>query len=366
MNIQNQTEKLGRGRALTAAALLCFSAAATLYVSSNSPPLQTNPTLDADRTISDLSHEQTNSHRSLSIGHANGDCMVTYAQLSEIDITQTWQASFPGSGSRMTWSLVEALTGIRTNDDFNSHDRGYSRVVAVKTHYPIKDAKRKFGGLDELFGRAMVILRNPINAIPSYFNLQYEHLNHLPNHSTRGPNEDWLEYRNLYYLDQIQGYEKFVEYWMEKYPDRQNLLLASYEDLTDNYLGPIVTTRIANFLGQSEGVEHIATESIPCVWDTIVNYKNAGPPVVEGTLPENNEVNASPKKNRRRLQQGKTHADPSSLRTGPKVRPYTEENLGLMLAMFQRLMEKYSFDEEFVRIMASYIDTVSNTVPSLE
>ena len=73
----------------------------------------------------------------------------------------------------MTWSLVEALTGIRTNDDYNSHDRGYERVVAVKTHYPVKDARRQFKTLDEKFGRAIVILRNPIQAIPSYFNLQY-------------------------------------------------------------------------------------------------------------------------------------------------------------------------------------------------
>ena len=37
----------------------------------------------------------------------------------------------------------------------------------------MKDARRKYWELDPLFGRAMVILRNPINAIPSYFNLQY-------------------------------------------------------------------------------------------------------------------------------------------------------------------------------------------------
>lgn len=280
----------------------------------------------------------------------------------------------------MTWSLVEALTGIRTTDDFDSHGRGYTRTVAVKTHYPIKNAKRKFGDLDALeFGRAMVVLRNPINAIPSYFNLQYEHLNHLPNHSTRGPNEDWIKYRDNPGYDvsaQLRGYEEFVQYWMEKYPERQSLLLASYEDLTDNYLGPIVAMRIANFLGESEGVEPIATEAIPCVWETIVNYKNLAPsargnfplPPEEDTL--ENEVNVGRKKKRkkktkRRLTGGKTYADPSSLRAGPKDRPYTEQNLAEMLAMFQRLMERYYLDEDFVRIMASYIDTVSNTEPNL-
>ncbi len=48
--------------------------------------------------------------------------------------------------------------------------------MAVKTHYPVKDAQRRFGELDQLFDRAMVVLRNPINAVPSYFNLQYGEL----------------------------------------------------------------------------------------------------------------------------------------------------------------------------------------------
>jgi len=396
--------------------------------------------------------------------------MVTYAKMTSYPIPPVWQASFPGSGARMTWTLVEALTGIRTNNDYDSQGRGYEHVVAVKTHYPVKDARRRFGDLDPLFGRAIVILRNPINAVPSYFNLQYEHLNHLPNHSTRGPNEDWIIYRDdpssgLPY--QIPSYESFVEYWMDKYPEPQQLLMISYEDLTDSRMGPIAAARIASFLGETEGVNPIAAESIPCVWETIVNYKNAAEPTPEmyaeaaavlaetappaldmdfipeaaaplaETAPPAMEVdfirrkkrkNVTPPtpemlaeaaaplaetapppmevdvvqrkksrnvapltpemlaeaaaalaetappamemdfiqgKNRRRLglAQGKTHADPSSLRTGPKVRPYTGQNLADMVAMFQRLVEKYNHDEDFVRIMGSYIETVSNTAP---
>lgn len=88
---------------------------------------------------------------------------------------------------------------------------------------------------------------------------------------------------------------------------------------------------------------------IPCVWETVVNYKNVAPPPDQQTA-------------RRRLS-GKTFADPSSLRTGPKERPYTEQILLEMVATFQRLMEKYSYDQEFVRIMVSYIETVSSTPP---
>lgn len=205
-----------------------------------------------------------------------------------------------------------------------------------------------------------------------------EHLNHLPNHSTRGPNEDWIKYRDdpgYGVSAQIEQYERFVEYWMEKYPDRSQLLMLSYEDLTDGYLGPVVATRIAEFLGQSEGVNPIARESIPCVWETIVNYKNHPPTnprqsrrLLAEDAPQEVGFEVLDASNGGdppvKLKIGKTHADPSSLRTGPKVRPWTEQNLTEMLAMFERLVQKYSFDEDFVRIMANYIETVKKTSPA--
>ena len=196
-----------------------------------------------------------------------------------------------------------------------------------------------------------------------------EQINHLPTHSTRAPNEDWLKYRDHPsdgVLAQIKIYEKFVTYWMEKYADRSNLLLVEYEKLTSNeshkcaveiesnkidrqcMKGPMEAIRIANFLGEQEGVDPIAEESIPCVWEHVVNYKSE------------EEMNAGKRKDGRKLR--KVDGDwVSSVRTGPKVRPYSKELLDEMLALLQRLAEKYSNDEEFVTIMSSYIETVSKT-----
>jgi hypothetical protein len=51
---------------------------------------------------------------------------------------------------------------------------GFENVVAVKTHYPDPHNPNNFDVLDEkYFERAIVILRNPINAIPSEFNQAY-------------------------------------------------------------------------------------------------------------------------------------------------------------------------------------------------
>lgn len=207
--------------------------------------------------------------------------------------------------------------------------------------------------------------------------LSIEHRHGLPNHSTQGPNEDWLEYRDhpdIGVTEQLlgpRGYLRFVEYWMDKYDDRSNLLIISYEDLINNRynMGPITLRRIAHFLGQIEGVEPIADASIPCVWETIVNYKNHPYRTEEElTWRENVSVErkATTRKNRRKLlaikptKDGTIFVDPSSFRTGSKIRPYTEENLANMLAMYQRLAAKYSYDEDLVRIMSMYSENAIN------
>lgn len=215
-----------------------------------------------------------------------------------------------------------------------------------------------------------------------------EHQNHLPNHSTRGPNRDWLEYRNHpgYGMEyQLSKFEEFVTYWMERYPPDNRILLASYEDLTDSFTGPIVATQIAHFLGREEGVEPIEDSAIPCVWETIVNYKNlqiaqlnrgtntadeaAVIELVEGQGPstiagDENLVNIQ-RQNRRSLK-GRTFADPNSQRMGPKVRPYTKQNLSNMHNLFRRLVRRYRHDENFVRIMEGYIKTVEEYIPTAD
>lgn len=80
----------------------------------------------------------------------------------------------------MTWVLVEALTGILANTDYDNHGRGYTNVVAVKTHYPVNNKRRFRRELDPVYfgggdgsGRAVVILRNPKGFIPSMYNFAW-------------------------------------------------------------------------------------------------------------------------------------------------------------------------------------------------
>jgi len=285
-------------------------------------------------------------------------CHINRADVSEIPITPAWQASFPGSGSRMTWSLVQALTGIRTTDDYNSTGLGYENVVTVKTHYPVKNARGRFDRLDAQFGtRAVVVLRNPIFSIPSYFNLMYEHKNNLPNHSTRGPPNAWLKYREHDghgFEVQLPMFEQFVSYWMEKFPDRQNMLLVAYEDLTDDEVGPAMALKIANFLGQTEGVNPVDESTIPCIWYKAV--KQHCLPPCRRRLSERKR----PKRPERKGPPGQ-HSVSSERKGGFKERPYTEQQLVAFQDVFQLLLEKYGvIDEDFARIMSLYHQRASN------
>lgn len=55
---------------------------------------------------------------------------------------------------------------------------GQGKVIAVRTDF--QHSSGKLATWDNDIPRAFVILRNPLHAIPSYFNQVYETSNHLP------------------------------------------------------------------------------------------------------------------------------------------------------------------------------------------
>lgn len=177
---------------------------------------------------------------------------------------------------------------------------------------------------DNEINRALVIIRNPMNAIPSFFNHIYEVKNNLKIHSQRAPVSDWIEWRDRLAEGQIRKYAKFVDYWMERFDKLDgDRIFVSYEVLTDDNEGPDEAIRINNFLARSEGVEPIAAESVPCVWRAVVKYKE--------------QLSAKQENGRRRLDP--QHHD--SQRSGPTERPYTPELLEAMSTMLLGLIQRW-------------------------
>lgn len=281
--------------------------------------------------------------RRLSMAPPDSECKLTWPQPPKGPIQTSYAASYPGCGARMTWSLIEALTGLWTGDDWDNNKRGH-RVVTVKTHYP-HDAGQLVSW-DNRINRALVIIRTPINAIPSFFNHIYEIKNNLAIHSQRAPVNDWIEWRDRLAMVQINRFAKFVDYWMERF-DKNNhdRIIISYETLTDDNTGPDEAMRIANFLSQSEGVDPIDTSKVPCIWKAVVKYKEQ----LKNT------------EKRRRLD---LHHD--SQRSGPTERPYTPELLDAMSKMLLDLIAKWGQRHERLRtVLEGYQQDVSTAYDKL-
>jgi len=106
-----------------------------------------------------------------------------------------FQASFPGSGSEMNRMLVGAVSGVRSASQYKdkispiagrykSEEQLYNFLI-VKTHWPSLGAKPI-----ESFNRAIVLIRDPLDAMPSYINWMYENQERKEdNHSIQAPVE---------------------------------------------------------------------------------------------------------------------------------------------------------------------------------
>ncbi|KAL7463427.1 hypothetical protein ACHAXS_003794 [Conticribra weissflogii] len=230
--------------------------------------------------------ESSSSHRRLSVALPDGGCQITWPEKPAPGTAVTYAASYPGCGARMTWNLVEALTGLWTGDDWNNNGRGRD-VVTVKTHYP--QSNGILVDFNDEIKRAFVVVRNPLKSIPSFFNHIYEMRNHLPVHSQRAPVDEWVKWRDHYLDIEIDEYKKFMFYWMDRYTP-ENRLVITYEGLTDDLIGGEVTKSLARFLGQAEGVNPIAEESVPCVWGVVV--KNKQPTLPPGPAPKPDQAAA--------------------------------------------------------------------------
>ena len=115
-------------------------------------------------TITTSSFSSNNQRRQLSEALPNGGCRLTWPKKPAPGTPITYAASYPGCGARMTWNLVEALTGLETGDDWNNNGRG-SEVVTVKTHYP--QSNGILPEFDDRIHRAFIVIRNPMESIPS-------------------------------------------------------------------------------------------------------------------------------------------------------------------------------------------------------
>ena len=145
-------------------------------------------------------------------------------------------ASYPRSGNSMLRKLLEEITGIHTGSDtrpkraMSEMLRGYGlqgesdvtkKTWVVKSHFPERHGWMKFP-----VKRGILLVRHPINAIDSYFNMQLS-----ANHEMsldESQYERFADIWNEHVLTEAKVWADFHEYWMQQ---KIPLLTVRYEDL---------------------------------------------------------------------------------------------------------------------------------------
>jgi len=346
--------------------------------------------------------------------------------------TSTYAASFPGSGNKLlTKHLVESISGMLVGDastspslermkvqkmDRTGFARGQMEVIALRTYHPHPDpTEGKLSAWDDFLTRAFVVLRNPMYAIPAYFDGMYQTKTHnLPssssssssssnsnndnndnndNNNSEEMDEDtalWIKWRDDQFSIQLQHYRNFVSYWMERYgghDDRR--VFFSYEGLISEDTGVAETMRLASFLEggiranvvdmvlkgtagnkvensdgsgiaiaiddsmYAEALESFATvEEVPCVWKDIVHAT-----ILSSSSLDGGEASSSSATAPRGLG-GLSEGAQSS--TDWRRRPFTPENLVEMSKVLLEMMEMWNEHRRLLSILSGYQQEVTD------
>ena len=273
-----------------------------------------------------------------------------------LDKSAIYAAHFPGSGDKLiTKHLIENTTGLLVGEassspslermkaqhmDRTGFAKGQGEVVVVRTNYPHNS---KLAAWDYDIHGALVVLRNPLTAIPSYFDQLYELNSHVPaGDSSVETTNQFIKWRDNQLSDQLLLWQRFVSFWMQKFDDDKRVFI-SYESLINEVSGPQETVRLTEFLqgsmrasamsispsNQSMIEESIKTfanmDEIYCIWKDMSTLATSH----EGRL---------------------THKD----------RPLTTENLVAISTMLLELINQWSNHHQLVSILSAYNDEVLN------
>lgn len=222
-------------------------------------------------------------------------------------------ASYPGSGTRLQWELVEAITGIVTTDDGFSN--GHHNVIALKTHYPCP-AGRLFPGAEDIL-KAIIFIRHPMEALPAYHDIIYASENNLSiDPSPRAPLDEWITWRDMSFARELETWRKHFTYWMDRFGSL-NRVVIPHEHLTSRKYGPGLVIRMADFLRQGNNdITTADATDIPCIWQKILKK-------VESKGMKGSE------KLRRRLQQQEMLVSPQHPQLDNQVMGMHQLNTGL-------------------------------------
>lgn len=224
----------------------------------------------------------------------NSTCVEPDSVLPKIQTKPIWVASYPGSGAELVRDLITSLTGQPTVDGTLRDKCRQGKVVTCKTHWPTtnqpnihQDPTNNGGGILQKIRRkspysstALVLLRNPATAIPSWYNQIWEARVHAAFHSQQAPEKNWNRFRShpREMQRRLQQWKELILYWA--YSDQYHTeLFVPFESLIDVDEGPAVLGRMAEVLARAKVPLMVPTTTttttstndlVACFWNETV------------------------------------------------------------------------------------------------
>ena len=280
-----------------------------------------------------------------------------------LDKSATYAVSFPGLADKLvTHHLIENITGMLVGEastspslermkaqhmDHSGFARGQGEAIAVRTNYP--HITGTLSAYDYDIHRAIIILHNPITAIPNYFDHLYELNSHVPAGDTSEETINaFVKWRDNQFNDQLELWKQMVNVWLEKYENEEQRIFISYESLVSTQSG-LEVMKLAEFLanGMKASAMEVMPNNVTAVEDAVSSFANT------------DEMFCIWKDMVKSIG-GSSSSTTTELTTNP-YRPLTTENLvdmsQILLGLVDRWKESYP---QVAEILMAYCTVVLN------
>jgi len=248
--------------------------------------------------------------RRLSVDLGDGTCTLQEPTKKDLttDISSAVLVAYPGTGKRLGWHILQALTGRVAGDDWDLSHNGVD-VTTMKSSYPHKEGRWAW---ESKMDFSMLMVRNPYHTLQAYQNIRHE-LEYSVNwiksfsrvknvYTATSPVEEWIIWRDSLFEKELKAWGSFIEFWMngghltgdpvdshceDDMVDCTPRLVIQYEKLlnSDTEEGRREFNKIGEVLGTNK-FELVAAGAEPCIHQTILetpedyelNREKFGPP----------------------------------------------------------------------------------------
>ena len=192
--------------------------------------------------------------------------------------------SYPGSGSTLTRLLLEMTTRVYSGSVYGDlslySNSGHpflgefntANVSVVKTHFPVGPTHEPAFAYPAA-KRAVILLRDPRDAIPSYLNYIFGNSTGAKN-SVQAPAEAWEDWRDASLHAELLWWKNIIAIWTERLETAEHLHVILYEDLiASRASGVRVLRSLIQFLAFDGD---ITDDAISCAWEQILGRNAHG------------------------------------------------------------------------------------------